>query len=230
MTTYYSSQLYSNVLTRTVAFDPATDVIVFDMGESALSTVISAYGPGTDIGVAVLMADIRTLTSANFIFADNSVIKIGDETQGAGADDGANTLSLSGDGRLLGLGGDDHLTGAGAHDVLEGGAGNDTIQGSGGRDIILGGPGNDSLDGGAGNDILSNVALPTSFWAANGSPGYYNNDHGTLVYGNGGDDTIDGGPGLDLVVLDYSDRTQPIVFDARGSGPHEFLREHGLQR
>ena len=139
MTTYYSSQLYSNVLTRTVAFDPATDVIVFDMGESALSTVISAYGPGTDIGVAVLMADIRTLTSANFIFADNSVIKIGDETQGAGADDGANTLSLSGDGRLLGLGGDDHLTGAGAHDVLEGGAGNDTIQGSGGRDIILGG-------------------------------------------------------------------------------------------
>jgi Ca2+-binding RTX toxin-like protein len=92
--------------------------------------------------------------------------------------------------------GNDGLYGGDGQDVLTANAGNDTLSGGGGNDLLDGGPGNDNLYGGAGNDTLI---------------GGSGND--TLV-GDSGVDEIDGGSGDDLAVLDLSDETRAVYYDA----------------
>ena len=216
MTTFSSSAVYGS----SFAFDPLTDVISFDGGETAESIQVSPSGGDVSIFlyspttvsyhyITLTGVDLRALKSSNFNFGPTDHLQIGDQTHGTSGDDLSNVLSFSGGdhGRLMGLGGDDTLTAVSGTNVLQGGAGNDTLNGGTGVDVLEGGDGNDNLNGGDGNDVLTNGYLSPDF-VIGGNPAL-----GIFVGAAGGDDNIDGGVGSDTAVLEYGDRSSGITLD-----------------
>ena len=227
MTTINSSSVYDT----NVDFNPSTDVLNFDQGETAESISLTQVYNGVQIYlvnpagqghyITLTGVNIATLTSGDFAFADSTdMVKIGDNAHGHANDDLTNTLSFTGvqHGTLMGLGGDDTLTAVSGTNILYGGDGNDTLNGGTGNDLLVGGLGNDTLNGGNGDDVLTNADVSNAyFFPPNGaSPGYSWNFNTP-----GGNDTIDGGAGSnDTALLQYGDRTAPVVFDDTGPGPN----------
>jgi len=243
MTVYNWSALTNN---QQIAFNPLTDRITFDDASitpasigvywsNSASTTLSNSGKNINI-----LADVKTLTSSNIVFAYGGLLLIGDDTTGTTADAAANTIvgSPLGD-RLLGLGGDD---------VINAGAGDDFIQMWSSTSSAL--IGNATINGGEGYDFLSyyngllspitvNLATHSSsslhgnltLSSIESVQGTSNNDTfigGDLshslnsigavfsekFFGGAGNDTIIGSPGSDIpAIAEYSNKfsTQVVI-------------------
>lgn len=148
MTTYNWSALVNN---QTITdFNPSTDQIYIDdpladMGAFRLMFSTTNYAGGFSIlglkMVNFIPADVRTITSANFVFQNGSQFVVGDGLIGTAFDDFSNTM----------VGGEfsDVLYGLGGGDSMLGQSGNDVFYG----DDIFGPVGNDTMVGGLGDDI-----------------------------------------------------------------------------
>ena len=147
--------LWSTLTGSIAVFNPGVDVIRFD------DTTISAAAVGlTDGGTSVFFSydgktievamSLRSITTSNVRFDNNSVLRVGDNSTGVAGDDLSQVPiapllpvgTLRND-QLLGLGGDDYIEGYAGSDVLRGGDGNDKLEGGAGADVIDGGNGFD---------------------------------------------------------------------------------------
>ena len=124
---------FSSVIGQSLTFDPATDILHFDIGGASDIVLSEEFGNlrlsrGGDHVVLNnnLISDVST---ANITFSDGSVLAVGDNASGAIGDQADNDLfGTAGADQLLGLDGNDTLTGGQGSDVLQGGAGTDTIR------------------------------------------------------------------------------------------------------
>ncbi len=128
----------------TSTFNPASDVLQFDVGTAALGI---SYDSGfTNVtftlnGKAVKLppaVSVMQLTTTNLIFADGSWLMVGDNLVSTTDDGNANTLIAgSGADQLPGLAGSDVLVGDQEDDLLDGGSGADVMKGGLGNDIYI---------------------------------------------------------------------------------------------
>ena len=99
-----------------------------------------------------------------------------------------------GNDNLTGTEGNDTITGLDGDDLIEGGIGDDSIEGGIGDDSLNGGGGNDTLRGGVGDNVI------------NGGIG------DDLIVFDVGQNTINGGAGVDTLALNFTNRTEDLVF------------------
>ena len=109
----------------------------FEGSITAIDIPTGTYGPGVDIALTSLGADI----TQNDIITGTGLRDV--FKSGAGAD------------QVHGNGGKDTLKGGDGKDKLFGDGGNDKLFGGKGKDILKGGDGKDVLDGGKGNDKMT---------------------------------------------------------------------------
>ena len=102
-----------------------------------------------------------------------------------------------------GTSGNDNLTGTEENDTISGLGGNDLLSGGIGDDSILVGIGDDTLNGEAGNDTLDGGVGNNFIRAAAGDD---------LIIFDVGANNVSGGPGIDTLRLNFSGRTEDIVF------------------
>lgn len=143
-------------------------------------------------GASILLArTLRAIAVDDFVFADGSVLVVGDGAHGSQRDHQANNVDILRDhaaaadaaNHLMGLGGNDRLKGGHGDDRVDGATGNDRLTGREGADLLIGGKGNDDLRGGMGRDRLR------------GGDG---NDH---LGGGAGADSLRGGAGADIFIF-----------------------------
>ena len=205
MTVYNWSTLIN---LQQIAFNPANDILKFDVSTSAADTGID-WSDGSTVTFTIgtksvtLLTDLRTLTTTNVTFADGSLLVVGDNTVATTADDAANTLNGSShNDRFFGLGGADVMNGGGGDDKFQvfyspnskvaysnGSVGNDTIYGGSGIDLFAGG-------GGASTPpVTVNLATHTATSIA-GNLTIYSIEN---VSGTGNNDLLIGGDPADAV-------------------------------
>jgi uncharacterized delta-60 repeat protein len=205
-----------------LAFDPAVDLLIFDVSGLSASEITVTSGPGSAVfsdglKTVTFQMPVKSITTSNVTFDDGSILRIGDNTRFTVNDDNANAFS--------GGPGSDHLLGLGGNDSLTGGAGDDLIDGDGGNDSINGGAGVDTMIGGGGNDVyyadntadVVTEALNQGSDVVVSSASYTLSDHvealvltGTAVSGTGNDlanslsgngmnNVLNGGAGNDVL-------------------------------
>ena len=176
------------------------------LASTADGVCFSAKGASVTLDLA-----LRGLAASGTVFADGSMLLVGDCAAGTAGDDLANVISvprdfasaLTCDNRILGLGGDDRLTGGTAGDAIVAGSGNDRLAGNSGDDRLSGGRGDDRIAGGGGADWV---------WAGRGAD---------VLYGRAGSDVLVGGGGRDTFRFDDGD-AQP--------GAPDLIRDFDPQR
>ncbi len=146
----------SNIATRTIAIDTATDEEV--EASETFQVWLGRASDGALIGRSTATGTITEPTPAGLVTgtAGDDVLAgtPGDDTIRGG--DGDDTISGGdGDDALFGDGGADTIDGGAGADTLIGGSGGDTLNGGAGDDRIVGGTGNDTLTGGDGSDIFA---------------------------------------------------------------------------
>lgn len=126
--------------------------------------------------------------------------------------EGAESLTLSGQGVLFTLDGGGVANGSVGSDVLVGGDGNDSLNGLNGNDLLDGGEGNDTLDGGAGADMLLGGAGNDILGGASGTvdsgvsgPSFVAGTVGNTYEGGAGNDTLRGTTMADLYLFNLGD-------------------------
>ncbi len=136
-------------------------------------------------------------------------------------------LSLSFPDIFYGGGGNDIIDAGNGDDLVDGGEGDDDIDVYGGNDIVRGGPGNDRI---SGNRELV-VVDPTQglgFDLIEAGPGddfvidYYPNNQMPIAAHATTRLRLDGGSGFDALTADFSNQTQPILFDQNHPSDHVF--------
>ena len=170
MTTYHTHDWLS-IPSKSIAFDPAHDVLWVDP-DAPFSSSMTLVQDGADVVVSFIFMTVRLkgvslaqLNGANFQTSGGVSFVIGDETHGTSGDGLGQTITASGAGyeTIFGLGGDDHLTGlpGKVQATLIGGDGNDALRagtsmwGQAGNDTLVAPvSGVSYLSGGAGNDVL----------------------------------------------------------------------------
>ena len=199
------------------AFDPAVNTLAFqDMALSAANFSITAITSGGDAGRGITLTpnesysgatakivslvftpdvdptNLYKITDQNIVFANGSVLLVGDDTVNTTSDNTTTNGLFGGAGndQLLSFGGAQLLSGADGNDLMIGGGGNDTLWGGNGNDTLNGGAGDDSLVGDNGNDLASYEAAGGSVTVTldtdqNGATGY----NGTAS-GADGNDTL----------------------------------------
>ena len=157
MTVYSWTALANN---KTLSFAPLTDVLRFDDPSISAASVTVTWTGAASVSLSFggktisLLGDVKTLTTSNLTFADNSLLIFGDNTTGVVNDDGDNSSSGSnGADHIFGLGGDDTIYGGGGANVLDGGDGDDELYGGPSNDTLIGGAGADVMVGGDGDDL-----------------------------------------------------------------------------
>ena len=205
-TTYKWSALTN---TQSISFDPARDKLIFDEISISASKLGIVFGGGGSTGVpayitftyasktfTIAAIDFKALTTSNVVFADGSLLLIGDNTVGASADDLANVLNGSSyNDKIYALGGDD---------TIDGGEGDDWVlydNSPSGVDVNLatglardGWSGANGLLALGGTDHLSNIE---NVEGSNYGDNLTGNGADNKFRGLSGDDTIDGGAGTD---------------------------------
>ncbi|MEP7300749.1 MAG: hypothetical protein ABI699_04415, partial [Caldimonas sp.] len=205
--------LFSSIANgSTIAFDPATDVLVFDEPSITAASLTVSHAPDfTAVGFFAgatgftlpAAVSLMQLTTGNVAFADGSRLVVGDDSTNAN-DLAANSLVAGvGNDRLLGLWGDDALAGGDGDDVLDGGAGNDTLDGGIGADSLVGGTGDDTyiVDTLAdtivelGSQVPQLVSLGSAGQAANGrsQPGAVSDDGRYALFESTASNLVAGG-------------------------------------
>jgi Ca2+-binding RTX toxin-like protein len=163
---------------KTVAFDPATDVLSFgaDISAASLKLVQTGSSPanGTvtvthgNTTVTLTGVTIDTLRAAAFAFADGSKLLVGDLATTTG-DVSANII-----------------TGTAGHDYISGLGGNDTLNAGAGNDIIYTGDGTDTVNAGDGDDTIIAGAHFTSASRFDGGTGFdtvkLDGNHGSVNF------------------------------------------------
>jgi Ca2+-binding RTX toxin-like protein len=130
----------------TISFDPASDVLLFDLSSISAASVGLTWGGGyTGVGMMAgaisfslpASVSLLSLTPGNVTFADRSCLLVGDGTLGQ-EDALANVLvGTDQSDQLLGLGGADALVSGAGDDLLDGGTGNDVMKGGLGSDTYV---------------------------------------------------------------------------------------------
>ncbi|MCF8177721.1 MAG: calcium-binding protein, partial [Sulfuritalea sp.] len=194
------------------------------------------FTPGSDD------TNLLKITSSNIVFANGSMLLIGDDTTGTTDDTytGALTGSSFND-LLISVDGAQSLSGGGGNDVLYGGAGNDTLDGGNGYDMatyeinaagavtvnLTAGTATDSF---GGTDTLTNIESirGTSFGdtltgdSANLNT-YLSSFQSRTFEGLGGDDTINGGTSLpgNVTIASYASSSGGVTVNLAtgGNGP-----------
>ena len=208
-TTYKWSALTN---TQSISFDPARDKLIFDEISISASKLGIVFGGGGSTGVpayitftyasktfTIAAIDFKALTTSNVVFADGSLLLIGDNTVGASADDLANVLNGSSyNDKIYALGGDD---------TIDGGEGDDWVlydNSPSGVDVNLatglardGWSGANGLLALGGTDHLNNIE---NVEGSNYGDKLTGNDGDNQFRGLSGDDTIDGGAGDDTAI------------------------------
>lgn len=132
----------------TIAFNPATDRLLFSGSLTAAGLLLTQAGADARIEIAgqsVLLAtvDVTSLTGTHFEFADGSLVRIGtagDDTLIGSAEDDYVDVSGGGTDQVsAGDGADKIVAGSGlsAADVIDGGSGFDILELSGTQTIVL---------------------------------------------------------------------------------------------
>ncbi len=208
MTTYIASTLVNG---QTIAFDPNTDILSFD------GAFVSAGGfrfieatDGANIkfnysGRTIFLTptvDIRQLTTTNVVFANGSLLLVGDNSTGTTGDALQNTLNGSSK--------DDLFLGLAGNDIINAGAGNDRIimapvgfNKDGGFDTVDGGAGFDrvSYDG----DVAVNVDLQTGLvYKSTGGIDHLLNIEG-VIGSSQADNFLGGNPNLPITGAGLTD-------------------------
>src|SRR5688572_24603346 len=125
-----ATYLWSTLADGTVIapFDPSADALQFDdvsisaadvsiQPHSGSASTVFSYGGKT----VTLAMDPRSATTSNVVFANGSVLLVGDLTIDIVQDDATNHISGgSGNDQLIGMGGGETLTGGDGNDVLFG--------------------------------------------------------------------------------------------------------------
>ena len=181
------------------AFDPATQTLAIrDSSLSAANFYVGpiASGPNAGRGITLTQFDpaggapLKTIhliitgasqpdnffkiTSQNIVFANGSVLLVGDDAVAPGDNSAINPL-----------------TGGASSDLLISADGAQSISGGGGSDALYGGGGNDTLDGGSGNDFVTyevNAAGAVNVNLDTGTVGHPGS--GTASDSFGGTDTL----------------------------------------
>jgi D-alanyl-D-alanine carboxypeptidase len=144
------------------SFDAKTDVMKIAAADAASAHVSGGTEFKAAFGDVSLKLPLRlaSVTTKNIVFADSSVLVVGDNKVGTAGDDTANAIDIAKDfskaiamdNQLIGLGGNDRLAGGSGNDRLIGGEGNDVLNGRDGRDTLRGGTGRDVMWGGDDGD------------------------------------------------------------------------------
>lgn len=164
----------------TYIFNPVTDRLVFDdvrisaagvyfdyLSSPTSTAYLTSFIENKKIGLASAPG---TITSSNVVFADGSVLKVGDNTTGTANDNGNNNLAGgTGNDQLIGLGGNDTLSGGAGNDILDGGEGNDSLVGGDGVEFFFDSSGANVFSGGAGDDYFFALTLDGSGLATGGT-------------------------------------------------------------
>ncbi|MBN3938380.1 calcium-binding protein [Nostoc sp. NMS9] len=154
---------------------------------------------------------------------------------------------------IFGFGGNDTLNpGSGLNDYIDGGTGIDLLvvdysnvsnpysfsfnniekvsfKGSNGVDNFTFNNTTDTLYGNGGNDILDAGAFDDYLDGGSGSDSLYGGDgNDTLNPGSGVNDYIDGGTGIDLLVVDYSNVSNPYSFSFNNIEKVSFKGSNGV--
>jgi D-alanyl-D-alanine carboxypeptidase len=193
------------------SFDPKTETLKVEAADAASAHIGAGGSFEATFGAATLdlPLDLKSVTTSNIIFADGSVLVVGDNKVGTQRDDAPNNIDIARDfasaeaknNQVLGLGGNDRIWGGSGSDKLLGGDGNDKIFGRTGNDQLLGGNGDDRLHGGDGNDRLDG------------------GDGRDFLSGGNGRDFLAGGAGRDIFDFDSiwetgkSDTTRDVITD-----------------
>ena len=157
----------SNIATRTIAIDTATDEEV--EASETFQVWLGRASDGALIGRGTATGTITEPTPAGLV------------TGTAGDDVLAGT---PGDDTIRGGDGDDTISGGDGDDVLFGDGGADTIDGGAGADTLIGGTGGDTLNGGAGDDRIVGGTGGTTLTGGDGV------DVFAFPYEHSGPDTI----------------------------------------
>jgi Ca2+-binding RTX toxin-like protein len=145
------------------AFDPANQVLAiqntgksaadFSFAETSTGVTLVEHDPVTGnptntvsltFTAATTSTHLYRLTAGNIVFANGSMLQVGDNSSASNTADDNSNATLSGgmfNDQLISFGGAQLLSGAGGNDLLLGGDGVDTLVGGGGNDTLNGGTG-----------------------------------------------------------------------------------------
>jgi Tol biopolymer transport system component len=227
MATYLFSNLAGG---STIAFDPDVDVLNFDNTSLSASEVRFDYAAdGTAISFAALAkkiflppaVSITRLSSDHVVFANGSLLIVGNNSPANDDDDGANTLS----GSMFG----DQLVGWSGADLLLGSLGNDRLNGGLGADTMKGGPGADTYVVDDAGDVVSEEPLLVSSDAAgtkgSGSRASFSADGRYVVFESDAGNLVSGDTNYarDIFVKDLqSGAIRRVSTDASGAQANNY--------
>jgi serralysin len=209
--------LFSAHINGTIAFNPATDRVIFDDPATLPRDVgpgdASVVGPtrldvfaGPQAGAYIVLTGVNAqqLTTTNWVFASGGVFIIGDNLPTSAGDNAANTLA--------GTAEDDVLAGVGGNDVMNGLDGDDlfylSANGPSGFDTVNGGTGTDTLvvDETAAPvvvDLAANTLAGASTAAdgaqLSGIENFVGGGFGDSISGAGIKNVLEGGAGNDYI-------------------------------
>ena len=201
--------------------------------ENAQGTTAQAGGYALEIVqqdaaiVAIDIGDQRIATVQMDMSRGNGKLDVVTQTNGA------MSLNLSVDGRLISGVGDATLLGVGDLDLrgndsanrLTGNAGDNYLSGQRGRDVLRGNDGEDVMDGGRGKDRLFGGNDDDRLIGGSSRDKLYGQSGDDILNGNNGRDVLKGGRGND--VLDGGRGNDKLV---GGSGADTFIFNKGDDR
>jgi len=174
-------------------------------GNSDISAAAGGYGVAVgasqSVGVTIsqgstTLATLNVDTSAGNVKLD--VVTANDGSQSLALSGNATLVSGIADATLLGIG-DLDLTGSDADNVLNGNAGSNIIDGGAGDDQLSGGQGADRLLGGDGDDVIRGGEGRDTNWGSFGINNSTSTINADVLIGGDGDDRLHGQSGSDVL-------------------------------